>query len=77
LDSKLADALQLKVAGGPEPKNFGYLAQSGTYTLTNVKDSDEFDKLKAALAAFDLVDEVCCLVAFFELACNIVFPCGR
>jgi len=31
---------------------------SSTYTLTNVKDSDEFDKLKAALAAFDLVDDV-------------------
>jgi hypothetical protein len=58
LDPKLADELQLKVAGGPEPKNFGYLAQSATYTLTNVKDSDEFEKLKAALAAFDLVDEV-------------------
>ena len=58
LDPKLADALQLKVAGGPEPKNFGYLAQSATYTLSNVKDSEEFDKLKAALAAFDLVDEV-------------------
>jgi len=46
------------VAGGAEPKNFGYLAQSSTYTLTHVKDSDEFEKLKSALAAFDLVGEV-------------------
>jgi hypothetical protein len=57
-DGKLAEALQLKVAGGPEPKNFGYLAQSGTYTLTMVKDAEEFEKLKAALSAFDLVEEV-------------------
>jgi hypothetical protein len=65
LDPKLAEELKMKVAGGPEPKNFGYLAQSGTYSLTNVKDSDEFDKLKAALAAFDIVGDVrtaCCVL---------------
>ena len=56
-DAKLTDALLLKVAGGADPKNFGYLAQSGTYTLTAVKDSDEFEKLTAALTAFDVTGE--------------------
>lgn len=59
LDPTLSESLLLKVAGGPEPKNFAYLAQSGTYTLTNVKDSDEFDRLKSSLAAFDLGEEAC------------------
>jgi len=56
-DPALADALLLRVAGGPDPKNFGYLLQSGTYTLTAVKDVDEFEKLRVALKAFGLVDD--------------------
>jgi len=57
-DSQLANDCLFKVAGGPEPKNFGYLAQSNMYTLEQVKDIDEFDKLKSAMAAFNLTGQV-------------------
>ena len=57
LDAQLCADCLFKVGGGSEPKNYGYPAQSNMYTLEQVKDSDEFDKLKSAMAAFDLVGD--------------------
>ena len=57
LDAQLCSDCLFKVAGGPEPKNYGYPAQSNMYTLEQVKDSDEFDKLKSAMAAFNLTGD--------------------
>ena len=59
-----------KVAGGPAPKNFAYLATSGTYECAGIKDGDEFDRLKAALAAFELTGDAA--LAIFKLVAAIM-----
>jgi len=69
-DSKLNEALLFKQAGGPSPKNFAYLATSGTYECAGVTDADEFERLKLALAAFDITGES--MLAIMKLVAAIM-----